>query len=81
MKHQLKVKFFGSTTTNFYGWLFAGLIVFGCAFFGLIQMLYATQQALMIKYGFLSVIMLLVGIFGLLLQQYHSKVATDLSAS
>jgi uncharacterized membrane protein YidH (DUF202 family) len=78
MKHEKKLKIFGSNTTNFYGWIFTGILVFGIALYNLMLMGQATDQITVLKSGFSAIFIILGGIFALLLQSYHSKVSQDL---
>jgi uncharacterized membrane protein YidH (DUF202 family) len=78
IKHEKKLKMFGPNTTNFYGWIFTGLIVFGIALYNLMLMGQATDQLTVFKSGANAIFIILAGIFGLLLQSYHSKVSQHL---
>jgi len=75
LKHKYKLKIFGPTTTNFYGWIFTGILIFGLSFYLFGSMWKSNDILSVFKFGFASIILLLLGIFGVILQNYHSGVS------
>ena len=66
-----KSKLFGDNNLNFYGWIIAGLIVCAGSLFVAITALLHKDTNMML----LSLYSVLIGMFCLQLQNYHSRVA------
>jgi len=66
-----KSKLFGDNNLNFYGWIITGLIVCAGSFFVAITALLLDNTNMML----LALYLVLIGIFCLQLQNYHSRVA------
>lgn len=67
----LKSKLFGDNNLNFYGWIITGLIVCAGSLFVAITALLHENTIMMM----LSLYLVLIGMFCLQLQNYHSRVA------
>ena len=66
-----KSKLFGDNNLNFYGWIITGLIVCaGSLFVAITALLYENIIMMM-----LALYLVLIGMFCLQLQNYHSRVA------
>jgi hypothetical protein len=78
IKHEKKLKVFGPNTSNFYGWVFTGMIVIAFAIYQLILVGQSSNVLSALNHGFTAIITLLIGIFGLLLQSYHSELSQHL---
>jgi hypothetical protein len=68
-----KTKVFGDNLFNFYGWLFAGLVVMGGSFYFLKRGMEGCPTSYLI-----AIYMLLLGCFGVLLTNYLARVAEKL---
>ena len=67
----LKTKLFGDNNLNFYGWIFAGLIIIiGSLFVAITALLHENTNMML-----LALYLVLIGIFCLQLQNYHSRVS------
>jgi type IV secretory pathway TrbL component len=67
----MKSKLFGDNKLNFYGWILGGLAI-------MLGSLYIARSALQensIIAMLLAIYFVLIGIFGILLQNYHSRVS------
>ena len=67
----LKSKLFGDNNLNFYGWIIAGLII--CAGSLFVAIIAVQHENIIIM--LLALYLVLIGIFCLQLQNYHSRVA------
>ena len=76
-----KTRVFGDNVVNFYGWMFAGLVIIVGSLYLMKRGLDALDE-LSATAGFLSAIyLMLLGCFGVLLQSYLARVARNLEAS
>ena len=66
-----KTKLFGDNNLNFYGWIIAGVIVCAGSLFVAITALLRKDTNMML----LALYSVLIGMFCLQLQNYHSRVA------
>ena len=75
-----KTKLFGDNRLNFYGWIFCGLLVVGASIWFVIKAirLGAFQSPVSFLLG--AIYIVLLGHFGLALQNYHSRVAKHLDS-
>lgn len=71
-----KSKLFGDNTMNFYGWLVTGIIVCTGSLFFVIVGLITKDTILML----LALYFVLIGMFGLQLQNYLSRVADKIES-
>lgn len=71
-----KSKLFGDNTMNFYGGLFAGIFVCTGSLFFVIAGLETKDTNLML----LALYLVLIGMFGLQLQNYHSRLADKIES-
>ena len=75
-----KTKLFGDNSTNFYGWILGGLVVIGVSLWlaGLAIDAGAFESPVCLL--LLAIYSVLLGILGVTLQNYHSRVAQSLDA-
>lgn len=66
-----KSKLFGDNNLNFYGWIVTGVIVCAGSLFVAVTALLRNNTTMMM----LALYLVLIGIFCLQLQSYHSRVA------
>jgi hypothetical protein len=76
------IKLFGINKLNFFGWIFAGLIIitasFGCFLMALFRM-HSLDDLTPQFFLLLGILVVLFGQFSLNLQLYHAKLAEKLS--
>lgn len=70
-----KTKLFGDTRLNFYGWIFGGLFIIGASLWFIVLGLRAGATRSPTCLLLLAIYFILLGIFCLALQNYHSRVA------
>jgi hypothetical protein len=75
-----KTKLFGDTQTNFYGWIFGGLLVMGSSlcFVSLAMRAGALRSPVCLL--LLAIYLVLIGILGVAVQYYLSRVAKSLDS-
>lgn len=76
-----KTSFFGYNAINFYGWIFTGILILTCSALSIWMVFYSNDMVSVLRYGFLTISLLLSGILGLMLQNYHCKSASVLDKS
>jgi hypothetical protein len=69
-----KSKLFGDNNLNFYGWIITGLSVIAGSLFVALSALFCKNTTMML----LAIYLVLIGIFCLQLQNYHSRIAEKL---
>ena len=76
MRQSWKSKLFSDNNFNFYGWLFAGLlIIIGSITFTVIGLINDKSNLIIAAIYFV-----LLGVFGIMLQNYHSRLAEKLDS-
>jgi hypothetical membrane protein len=71
-----KSSLFGDNRLNFYGWIFAGLVIIaGSLFTVLIAIIFHKMLAMLA-----AIYLVLIGIFCLMLQNYHARVSEKIDA-
>ena len=75
-----KTKLFGDNSMNFYGWLVAGLLVFGVSTYFVMRALDAEQYLSSLGAMLIAIWMVLLGHFGVALHNYLARVAEKLDA-
>jgi len=73
-----KTKLFGDNSFNFYGWIFAGLVVIGGSAYFLKRGLDADQYLSAQAAYLIAIYCLLLGCFGVVLHNYLARVAEKL---
>lgn len=74
MSKNWKSKLFGDNKLNFYGWLFAGLLIIFGSLFVALRAIKINNENIML----FAIYLVLIGIFCVLLQNYHARVAEKL---
>jgi hypothetical protein len=75
-----KTKRFGDTRTNFYGWVPGGLFVIGISLWFVFLAMQAGALRSPVCLLLIAIYFVLLGILGVTLQNYHSRVAKSLDS-
>ena len=75
-----KTKLFGDNRTNFYGWILGGLFVLGISLWFVFLAIQAGALRSPVCLLLLALYFVLLGILGVTLQNYHSRVAKSLDS-
>ena len=75
-----KTRLFGDNRLNFYGWIFGGLFVFGGSLWFVVLALQAGAARSPTCLILLAIYFVLLGILGLTLQNYYSRVSKALDS-
>jgi len=76
-----KTKLFGDNSMNFYGWLFAGVLVCGASAYYVIRALRATEYLSTQESFLLAIYFMFLGQFGVAWHNYLARVAAKLDSA